>query len=156
VLGAEEGEEIADASLVDGVAVRILIVCLNGFGEFRFGWELPVGAFVEGRNEDAFVLGLEPCVGFEESLLEDVLGGGVGVEGLALLDADGFEVIDHDLVAGEPGLDLNYAVERLEEAEVVGDGGVEDYVDGVDELGVRGMSGLRERVDFDPFCIGDC
>ena len=35
VLGAEEGEEVADTSFVDGVAVRMLIVALNGFGEFR-------------------------------------------------------------------------------------------------------------------------
>ena len=77
-----------------------------------------------------------------QSLLEDFLGSGVGVEGLALLDADGFEVIDHDLVAGEPGLDLDDAVERFVKAQVIGNGGVEDYVDGVDELGVGGMSGL--------------
>ena len=115
-----------------------------------------MSAFIERRNEDALILGLEPSVGFENSLLEDLLGRGVGVEGLTFLDADGLERIDHGLVAGQPGLYLDDAIERLKETHVVGNGGVEDYVDGVDELRVRRMRGLRERVDLDPFAVGDC
>ena len=42
------------------------------------------------------------------------------------------------------------------EAHVVRNGCVEDHVDGVDELGVRRTMSLRERVDLDPFAIGDC
>ena len=47
-----------------------------------------------------------------------------------------------DLVALEPGLALHEAVERLEEAQVVGDGAVEHDVDRVDE-GRSAPAGLR-------------
>ena len=79
-----------------------------------------------------------------------------GLKGLPFLDADGLELVDHGAVALEPGLRLDHAVERLEEAQVVGNGGVEDYVDGVDELRLRRMSGLRERIELDPLAVGDC
>ena len=88
-----------------------------------------MGAFVEGMREDIFIERLEPSVGFENGPLQDVLGCGVGVEGLALLDADGFELVNHGAVALEPWLRLDDAIERLEEAHVVGNGCVEDYVD---------------------------
>ncbi len=80
---------------------------------------------------------------------------GVGVEGLALLDADGLELVDHDLVTGEPRLGLDDAVERFKIAHVPGDGGVVDHVDRIDELGRRRMSSLRERVELDPLAVGD-
>ena len=58
----------------------------------------------------------------------------VWFERLALLDADRLQRIDHGLVAREPRLALHEAVERVEEAHVVGDRAVEEDVDGVDEL----------------------
>ena len=87
--------------------------------------------------------------------LQNLLGLRVGIEGLALLDADRLELIDHHLVAFEPGLALHEAVERLEEAQVVGDRAVEHDVDRIDELRRRRIGRLRERIELDPLAVGD-
>ncbi len=115
-----------------------------------------MGAFVERLREDLFINRLKPLLAFENRLLEGDLRRGVGAEGLAFLNADRFERIDHGFVASEPGLDLDDAIQRLKEAQVVWNGGVEDDAKRVDELRVRRMGGLRERVDPSPFAIGHC
>ena len=53
MLGAEEDEGIGEAARVDGIAVRIGIVCLYALDEFRRAWEGPVGAFIEGGTKAA-------------------------------------------------------------------------------------------------------
>ena len=67
-----------------------------------------------------------------------------GLNGLPFSMPIDLQLVDHRLVAGEPGLALHEAVERLEEAKVVGDRGIVDDVDGVDEDGRRRIGRLAE------------
>ena len=71
---AEEDIGIDEAAGIDGIAVRGRIVRLNRLRELRRGGEGPADAFIERLGEDTFIQGLEACVGFEDGLLEDVLG----------------------------------------------------------------------------------
>src|SRR5216683_478816 len=105
--------------------------CLQAFDDFRRSWQVPVATFVVGRGKvGAFVLAREPSMRFANGCFERVLHLRIGVEGLALLAADGFELIDHGLVAGERGLDLHDAVERLEVAPVPGNVGIKHLTAG--------------------------
>src|SRR6476646_10527082 len=79
----------------------------------------------------------------------------VGKEGLAFLDADRLERINHRIVSFEPRLCLNDTVERLEETLVVGDGAVVDEVDRVDKRRCRRRYGFREWIELDPLAVGD-
>ena len=64
-------------------------------------------------------------------------------------------MIDHRLVPSQPRLGLHDAVERLEEAQVVGNGRVVDDVDRIDEHRRRRVGRLRQRIDLDPLAVGD-
>jgi len=57
--------------------------------------------------------------------------------------------------ASDPRLALHEAVERLEEAHVVGDRAVEHDVDRVDELRLRGTRRLRQRVELHALAVRD-
>jgi len=85
---AEVDEGICQPSGIDGIAVRVCIVGLNALRELPRNGKRPVRTFIEGRNEDLFILGLKLFARFKNGLLEDVLGRGVGVERLTFLDAD--------------------------------------------------------------------
>ena len=62
--------------------------------------------------------------------------------------------IDHRPVALDPGLALHEAVERLEEAQIVGDRAVEQRVDGIDEARLRRARRLGQRIDPGAPAIG--
>ena len=66
-----------------------------------------------------------------------------GLKGLPFSMPIDLSMIDHRLVPLQPRLALDEAVERLEEAQVVGDGVVEDDVDGVDEGGRRWVAAFE-------------
>jgi len=55
-----------------------------------------------------------PSTNFGGSFFEYFLSLCVGLEGFALLYADGLELVDHHLVPHEPRFILHHAVERLE------------------------------------------
>ena len=88
-------------------------------------------AFIEGRQR--VVPRLDPGLRFLDRTGEDLLPPGVGVEWLAALDADGLERVDHGLVAFEPRLGLHHPIQGIEEAHIVGNGGVEHDIGCIDE-----------------------
>ena len=63
--------------------------------------------------------------------IELIAAGGIGGEGLALLNTDHTQRVDHGPVAFDPGLLLDEAVEMVVVAAVVGDDGVEQCSVGV-------------------------
>ena len=88
--------------------------------------------------------------------IEDHLGRFIGLERLALPDAERPQLIDHDAVALEPRLALHVLVEDGEEATIVRDCGVHEHSGEVDEHRLRRVVHLGQWVE--PYLpgIGDC
>jgi hypothetical protein len=78
--------------------------------------------------------------GLLRSLVEHLFGFRVGIERLALLDADRFELIDNGAIARDPRLVLHDAVDILEETRVVLNCGIEHDIGGIDNAVSGGWS----------------
>ena len=68
-------------------------------------------AFIKRRLENVLVMQIQIGMSFEDSFFQDSLCLCVGIEWLAFLDADRFQLIDHDLVPREPRFALHHAVQ---------------------------------------------
>jgi len=112
------------------------------FGDIVRNRQRPLTAFIERRLEEAFVPDVKPPMCVSGRVLKHIRRSRTGIERFAFLDPNRLDLVDHGLVAFEPRLPLDEAVERLEKADVVGDRAVECNVDHVDE-GRRRRSGRR-------------
>ena len=155
VLGAEIGHGIGDAAPFDGIGIGLGEIRHEALGHTGRGGQRPVGAFIEWRREDAFVFEVEPGVRFSRGVGENLSRFVVRLEWLSLFDADGLKLINHDLVAREPRLPLHEAIERLEEAHVVGNRAIEQDVDSVDKLRRRRIRRLRQGIKLHALAVGD-
>jgi hypothetical protein len=94
-------------------------------------------------------------VRFQRGFRQQLPGGGVGVEGLAFVDSDRAQGVDHRLVPGQPGLGLDEPVQNVEEVGRVGDGCVEHLIGGIDESGRSRVVGIAEWVDPNALAVCD-
>ena len=102
--------------------------------------ERPTARRREEWRQAGIIFLLQPCASFLRRRGEERLGRVTGLEWLALLDAQRFELIDHGAIALEPGLFLYDAIEVLKEAGVVADRDLEAkdayaYIDKPSRLG---------------------
>src|SRR5262245_28363318 len=111
-------KQIIQAARIDRIGVWVGKPRLHSFDKFRRDRHGPVRALIESWKARIEALLQEPS-GLLRCLVERRFGFPVGIEGLAFLDSDRFELINQRPIARNPGLVLYDAVEILEEARVV-------------------------------------
>jgi hypothetical protein len=96
----------------------------------------------EERREPDVIIAIEKSSRFGGRPVQDFGRFGVRSERLAFLYPDGFELIDHRLVARQPWLALHDSIQRLEETQIEGNGRVVEYLLRIRELRLRRIRSL--------------
>lgn len=146
---------VGEASRIGGVDVTRGVVHRLSFSDLGRGRKSPLVAFEERLRKGALVFEFQPRMGLARGALENVLRFHIWIEGLAFLDADRFELVNHCPVTLQPGLVLDDAVKRLEVAQIVRNCRIKHDINCVGEYCGWRVLRLCERVKLDPRAIRD-
>ena len=126
VFGAEVGDGVCHGAIVDGVAVGVGEIRHHSLDNLVGGGHVPMAAVKIGRREIRRLQPVpQPRMRLVCSEIEDPPRLVVRGERSSLFDADGFQPVDHRLVADQPRFGLHDGVESIEKPCVVGDRRIE-------------------------------